>query len=295
MQTVPHALLSFQVLSDAHFEMLPRDYDITAKLPPVLAPVIVLAGDIYVGRNDNFRDIMQTIARRYEHVIYVLGNHEYYGFRTYVYAMDEVLRYIQQCCNSIPNVHILQDSEYTLRGVTFVGGTMWTDIPPYEFPLAAYKMADFSVIGVKGQNGAVRELSPEDVTAMHEKTRSSLQQVLQRSTHATNPTKIVAVTHHAPSTLYPGNWYREDIYRPYYFATDVDDLLDHTPSLTTWIHGHTHCFVNRVTPKGVRVVANARGYDATDFAELNPLYDPTLVVTVYSDGTTTTSSTVPGQ
>lgn len=282
--------LRFQVASDLHLEMMPRGSDFSSKLPPALTNLMVLAGDVYVGRADDFLDVMSKVASRYPRVLYVAGNHEYYGSRREVYSMREVREYIAACCRRIRNLDFLDDSSVTVDGVEFVGGTMWTDVPPSEYPTANLKMADFSVIGVDRDaqpasggvgSGDIRSLSPEDVVAMHATTRRYFEGRIRAAEDA--GTDVVAVTHHAPTALHTGAWTRGDTYRSFYFSTDMDRLM-RAPPVVAWVHGHTHCSNNQTTEGGVRLVANPRGYDAPDFQELNPLYKPDLVVSVYDGG-----------
>ncbi|MDD5753543.1 MAG: metallophosphoesterase [Methylococcales bacterium] len=285
-------LVQFQVISDLHLEMLPKDTLFDEKLPPAHAPLLIMAGDIYVGRENNFGNVISEISRRYKQIIYVPGNHEYYGFRTHVYAMNEVQRYMREVCDAIPNVHFLDNNSTTINGVNFMGATMWTNIPESEFPLTTFKMADFSVIGMQSSNtiNGIRELSPEDIVSMHKMSKQYFeQQIHMAMKNPKQPQILVAITHHAPSSLYVGNWFRGDEYKPFYFSTDLNDLM-HRPPVSVWVHGHTHCSNDVVTSGGTRLVSNARGYDAPDFKELNPLYDPNKVVSVYSDGSVSVRS-----
>ena len=282
----PTPRLRFQVASDLHLEMLPQGSDFSSKLPPALTDLMVLAGDIYVGRATDFLDVLGQVASKYRRVLYVAGNHEYYGTRSEVYSMREVREYISSCCRRIHNLDFLDDSSVTVGGVEFVGGTMWTDIPGSEYPLANLKMADFSVIGVDRDEhpvpgGDVRSLSPEDVVEMHDSTKRYFGSRIAEA--ARSGTDVVAVTHHAPSARYTGAWTRGDTYRSFYYATDLDGML-RKPPVVAWVHGHTHCSNNQQTRGGTRLVANPRGYDAPDFKQLNPLYRPNLVVSLYDGG-----------
>lgn len=280
-------LTQFQVVSDLHLEMLPKGLDFTTKLPPAIAPILVMAGDIYAGREPDFGTVMRIIASRYKHVIYVPGNHEFYGFRWSVYAHDEVLEYMKRVCKDIPNMHFLYDSSVNIDGVTFFGGTMWTNIPESEFPLTHFKMGDFSVIGFRSNpHKAVRELSPEDVVGMHAETTRRLDTTIQTIQASQQHCKqLVVVTHHAPSITYMRSFTRGDQYKMFYYSTDLDRFLTNLP-VTAWIHGHTHSSSNVVTEGGTRIIANARGYDTPSFQELNPEYDPRQVVSLYANGQT---------
>lgn len=280
-------LTQFQVVSDLHLEMLNKGTPFTDKLPPALAPVLIMAGDIYAGREPDFGTVMRTIAARYKHVVYVPGNHEFYGFRWSVYAHDEVLEYMKRVCRDIPNLHFLYNSSVVIDGVTFFGGTMWTNIPESEFPLTHFKMGDFSVIGFRSNpQKPVRELSPEDVVGMHMETTRHLDSTIQAIRDSRQQCQqLVVVTHHAPSMAHMRSFTRGDQYKAFYYSTDIDRFLTNPP-VTAWIHGHTHSSSNVVTAGGTRIIANARGYDAPSFQELNPEYDPRQVVSLYANGQT---------
>jgi len=296
-------LLQFQVVSDLHLEMIPRDIPINTKLPPPLTPLLVLAGDVYVGRDtERFADIMSFIGKRYQHVIYVPGNHEYYGTRSITFPMENVRESIRNICHNIPNIHFLDNATIMVNGIKFMGATMWTNIPESEFPFTAFKMADYSVIGMRsGDNGdETRSLSPEDINAIHQASKNFFETEIRTpdtamaqitiDTPPSHKPYVVAVTHHAPSQRYLGNWFRGDEYKPFYFATDLDELLQNPP-LIAWLHGHTHSSVNDISAGGTRIIANPRGYDAPDFQEINPLYDPCQIVNVYPSGTIQVRST----
>jgi predicted phosphodiesterase len=70
--------MKLHILSDVHVEFGPYD------APETDADVVVLAGDIHVGRN-GFDWAREQFPNK--PVLYVLGNHEYYGGRILSYLV----------------------------------------------------------------------------------------------------------------------------------------------------------------------------------------------------------------
>lgn len=102
--------MKLHILSDIHTEFA----DFTP--PETGADVIVLAGDIGVGLSS-----IQWAARTFPQVpvIYVPGNHEYYGHDLTI--LDELVN------QSASNIHVLNNAATTINGVRFLGSTLWTD------------------------------------------------------------------------------------------------------------------------------------------------------------------------
>ena len=100
------------ILIDLHLEF--------ASFQPnnVKADVAVLAGDIHTGKN-GIRWILKTLPNR--PVIYVLGNHEYYGQK-----IPKLISEIKEMAHGT-NVHVLENDTIEIGNVVFLGATLWTD------------------------------------------------------------------------------------------------------------------------------------------------------------------------
>lgn len=267
----PH--LRFQVVSDIHAEINFSDMaKIPIQIPPKKTPVLVLAGDIYVGRRTDFPRVIDYVASKFDAVVYVPGNHEFYnGDLARDLSMDQIQEFMQRTCDKMPNVFMLQNKTAVLGGVLFVGGTGWTDVPPSLWSYTDM-MNDYHAIYTTRRNTVQNSerLTPEYVYDLHKEFRFFVEDTLINR-KASRGDKTVVVSHHSPSPLYKGNWNRDDAYMPYYYAMDMNKFLQ--PPVDVWVHGHTHTSVDDVTPQGTRIVANAVGY-AYDQKELNPKYDP---------------------
>ena len=230
--------MKLHVLSDLHTEF-------AGFTPPEIdADVVVLAGDIGVGRRG-----IEWAAWRFPQVpvIYVPGNHEFYGQD--IGLKDELK------AAAPANIHVLNNDALELNGVRFVGSTLWTDFKLYgegQARLARQRakrlIEDFASI----KNGN-RRFTPEDSVELHETSRLRLVHELDREFDG----PIVVVTHHLPTSSSVAKRYANDPLNPA-FASRLEDVIEkYQPDL--WIHGHTHvpCDYELF---GTRVVCNPRGY-----------------------------------
>jgi Icc-related predicted phosphoesterase len=243
--------MRLHVLSDLHLEF--GDF----QLPPVAADVVVAAGDIGIGT-----DGARWLGRIGRPVVYVAGNHEYYGGE-----IGEVNRAIAaQCVES--GVHFLDNREVVIDGVRFLGATLWSDFAGADPALmtgAQSAMNDYAQI----RCGPQRTLVAADTLEFNRTAREWLEGALARP-HA-GPTVIV--THHAPSqcSCSAGE-------NPVYLAAycnRLDDLVARCGA-AAWIHGHVHARADYRIGRP-RVVCNPRGYDG-----LLPVegFDPGLVIEI---------------
>ena len=70
--------MSFQLYSDIHTELSKKSY-------PEITPTtkyLILAGDIGKITTVNFKQFITYCSERWEKVLYVFGNHEFYGGRS---------------------------------------------------------------------------------------------------------------------------------------------------------------------------------------------------------------------
>jgi len=251
--------MKIRVLSDLHLEF----HDWTP--PPAAADVVVLAGDIHVGI-----DGLEWARKHFRStpVIYVAGNHEFYGAR-----LQDVSAALREAAAQL-DISVLDGDALVVRGTRFLGAALWTDFALYggeprqiarAMSDAKYGMNDFRVIRY-ADAGLFR---PEHAREMH------LAQVrwLEKQLTECFEGATVVVTHFLPHRRSIHPKYEGDALNPG-FASDLAHLV--RPPVALWIHGHTHESCDYVA-NGTRVVCNPRGYLPM---EPNPAFDPVLTITL---------------
>jgi len=248
--------MKIRVLSDLHLEFF--DW-----VPPhVESDVVVLAGDIHSGVLG-----VEWARRQFPStpVIYVPGNHEFYGGR-----LQDMLPALRSEARRF-GVHLLDGDELVLEGARFLGATLWTDFALYGSARATidraladanHFMNDFRMIRHGG--GLFR---PEHARDIHLGQVNWLAETLAKPFDGLT----VVATHYLPhrQSIHPK--YEQDQLNPC-FASDLDHLVRAPVGL--WIHGHTHESCDYVV-NGTRVVCNPRGYLPM---EPNRAFDSTWVV-----------------
>lgn len=251
--------MKLAIYSDLHLEF--SDWH----PPPLQADVVVLAGDIHVG------DAAFGWARRHfpdTPVIYVAGNHEYFDS-----DMPAALELMRAAARKF-DIEFLHDGETEIRGVRFLGTTLWTDFEFYGADPGAIRdsmtharrgMRDYGLI----EFAPGQPLSPELTRVLHQQQRRWLEQRLRHSVDRTT----VVVTHHLPHQESVHPRYAGNPLNPA-FVSNLEYLFD--DSVKLWVHGHTH--ESRDYWFGdTRVVCNPRGYLPH---QPNPTFDPALLVSI---------------
>ena len=110
-------------------------------LPQNLGEVLVIAGDIS-HYNIQSKWCLEHFSKHYEHVFFVLGNHDYYLIsdgqsKKYKHKSKEREFELMGMLFSITNITMLYDFEvYTYKDKTFAGSTSW-------YPLTEFKDVNF--------------------------------------------------------------------------------------------------------------------------------------------------------
>ncbi|SBP87149.1 metallophosphoesterase [Thiomonas delicata] len=263
--------MRIQLASDLHLEFLAQLFPGETTLAPAPgADVLVLAGDIGNGR------LATTLFANWPvPVVYVAGNHEFYGrdWMATRHALRDAARGTA--------VHVLDNSAVVLGGVRFLGSTLWTD---YRYPcaLGQRELMDLAGISLNDHRRILVDdglFTPEMALQEHLRSRAWLQEQLALP-HAG---KTVVVTHHGPSLLSVHPRYSANPINAA-FVSDLGELVRGVP---LWLHGHVHDSFDYGL-NGCRVVANPRGYprnrgEVPSMGALvfeNPAYQPACVITV---------------
>jgi Icc-related predicted phosphoesterase len=250
--------MKIHILSDLHIEFE------SFHPPKTDANIIILAGDIHIGKK-GIDWAKATFPS--QQVLYVLGNHEYYG-RAYPKHINDLKELVAGT-----NIHVLENDRLVIDNIVFLGCTLWTDFGLFDAPkIAGYHatqiMTDYRKIRVNPQYRKLRSL---DTSVIHSKSLRWLQTEVENC--RLNEEKIVVITHHAPSGRSLPEFYRDDILSAAY-ASHLDDFVAASQS-QLWIHGHIHTQQDYLLGK-TRIICNPRGYPD----EPNESFIPNFVIEI---------------
>lgn len=241
------------VISDLHLSRGPQTAPVND------CAVYALAGDI--GRPEQAIAWARELGKP---VLFVPGNHEFYG-GSIASTAAELRRYTLDT-----EVHVLDNQEFCIAGVRFLGSTLWTDFL-FDGPgqgretavrEAIDKVHDFRRIFVDDERREV--FTPEHSEMLFRLNAAWLQHRLQRRW----PGPTVVITHHAPSAASIDPRFAGSPLNAC-FASHLDYLF--RSGVDLWIHGHMHHSVD-YSVGGTRVVCNPRGYVKNGVNE-NPRFD----------------------
>ena len=265
------------------------------------ADVLILSGDICVAadigkpdpnnfmegaRSNRIVDFFKRCSFQFPHVIYILGNHEHYhgDFAT---TADRIRSMLDS--NQLSNVYLLDREVRVIDDVTFIGGTLWTDMNNRD-SLTLYHMTsmmnDFRVVKNSRRNVNFRtevplldangqavldeqarpryqaefntrpaKFSPEDAATEFDNMVGYIQQMVQGKFDQ----KFVVVGHHSPSRLSTHPRYKDETIMNGGYSSNLDEFIMDHPQIKLWTHGHTHEDFDYMIGS-TRIVCNPRGY-----------------------------------
>lgn len=248
--------MRIHVLSDLHLKFAPFSP------PDVSAEVIICAGDIHTGKN-GLRWIRQSFHNK--PVIYVLGNHEFYGQK--IPKLTEELK--AEAAGT--NIVVLENDSVAIGDVTFLGATLWINFSlngniPLAEVYAQTNMTDFRRIRT---TPTYRRFRPNDARRYF----AASYEFLIRKTRELQGQKFVIVTHHAPSRRSVPENFKTNPLTPAY-ASNLDAFAGECGA-SAWIHGHIHTTADYWIGQ-TRVLSNPRGYPH----ELETNFNPSCVNTI---------------
>ena len=260
--------MKIALASDVHLEFGDLDFDNDSN-----ADVLILGGDICVAsdmtqrdpyntmgeqyRSNRFHAFFQRCCERFPHVIFIVGNHEHYhgDFAKTVPHFKDVLGYL-------PNLHILEKETWVLDDITFIGGTLWTDmnrrdnrtLHDISRMMNDFRCVDHSAKTEDGRGWPGR-FTTTDAANDHDAMVSFIDQTV-----AANPAgRYVVVGHHSPSRLSTHPKYQDQFIMNGGYSSHLDDFIQDRPQIKLWTHGHTHEDFDYMIA-GCRILCNPRGY-----------------------------------
>lgn len=246
--------MTIKLLSDLHVEF---------KVPLENMPyfpydgeeVLVLAGDIHCGFENTIRAIKTFYNHGYPHIVYVAGNHEYYG-----HDMADFNAKMRRYSEDSTWFHFLDKDWYVneKERAIFIGATLWTDFGnnPISAHAAARMINDFRSI----PNFTTRECE-----VIHHRDLTYIKGAIKTLHELFPDYKMYVVSHFLPAKVCIAPEYKNDrTGLNDYFANKLDDyLFDEVPVDITWLFGHTHSPCDLQHGR-TRLIANPFGYYGYD-------------------------------
>ena len=126
--------MDIDIVSDLHIEFN-HDSFYDRMIKESTSKEIIIAGDIGCLRKPETRKAFINLTNKYERVIYVPGNHDYYGID--IEEGDKILTILEE---NIPNLIVLRPNKSIFLGkYKVIGATLWV---PYSEDLNKYPIND---------------------------------------------------------------------------------------------------------------------------------------------------------
>jgi Icc-related predicted phosphoesterase len=297
--------MKIAICSDLHLEFGDINLQNTEN-----ADVLILGGDICVAadigkpdpnnfmegaRSNRITDFFKRCSFQFPHVIYIMGNHEHYhgDFATSGNKLKSLIE-----SNMLSNVYLLDKEIKTIDDVTFVGGTLWTDMNKEDGMTMQHvtrRMNDFQCVSnshrmisrkvpiyelnpnytVDGKNGnkyaekegggyiEIGHKRKDEVSTFSPldafEDHKKMLGYIQTVIEGKFDQKFVVVGHHAPSKLSTHPRYKHDTLMNGAYSSSLDEYIMDHPQIKLWTHGHTHEDFDYML-KSTRIVCNPRGY-----------------------------------
>lgn len=209
------------ILSDLHLEFKQGkdEKEFWKDFPQTEAKTCLLAGDLTNVGQPFDRQHFVEICNRFHKVIYVPGNHEYYG------SDPERVQHRFKILESIlPNLKILKTWEpYVYEGQRFIGDTMWFPDRP---EVHIYKR-------LINDSFQIKNLFPWAFN------QSNLFMVYLRENVRFND---IVITHHIPNDKDTSKFWKGGDTEAYFLNKSCDLYCNNPNSILpkAWIYGHTH-------------------------------------------------------
>jgi predicted phosphodiesterase len=217
-----------------------------------------------------FRDFLKRCSFQFPNTIYVAGNHEFYHGK-----WTQSLTTLSNECAKFPNVYFLEAGCKKIDDVTFIGGTLWTDMnkgDPLTLHAVRDMMSDFRVI--KKEDEGYTRLKPHDTVMRHRHMLGYIKSVVAERPDE----KFVVVGHHSPSFQSVHEQYKGETLMNGAYHSDLSEFILDRPQIKLWTHGHTHHPFDYMIGE-TRVVCNPRGYENDGYSE-NSGWNPNILLEI---------------
>lgn len=250
--------MKIQIVSDLHLEFL-NSYqveEVAYKISNSLSETLILAGDICSFKRPSIYTLysfLDIVQERYKNIIYILGNHEYYGC-----SALEVAHLIKAINYSRPNLDVLENDYLSIEGITFYGTTLWFE-ETVDTSLLRHYMNDYRCI---------QDFTPDAWCREAIKFIKSIPD---------DESKKILITHHVPHSRFISDKYTGGKMNCFYI-NEIGKYLNKFDLVT---FGHSHESVDYQFSDRCKAISNPRGYvDSVGAEGSNDKFQYQLIVEV---------------
>ena len=232
-------MVTFQYLSDLHIEDYIEEYPNPLDFVTPVSDILILGGDIgSLYKINQLQTFLFELCKLFKHVIYVIGNHEWYKIENYNPLPPEILeKRIESINASIKNLYILNRNSIKIGNICITGATLWSD-----------PKNDFNHYIVR-----IHKINLERYKYLHNK---DLNFIINIKKYCKDKNlKLLVVTHHPPTQKVLNN--RKTKKNPSIYGTNLEYLFE-DDIIKAWISGHTHKNYN-IKINNCRLMSNQKG------------------------------------
>ena len=237
---------------------------------------LILAGDVVEidrlkkdgsAKIAHIKEFFDQINSDFDKVIWVPGNHEYYGCYFMQKSLGDARDWLSK--NSFDNIQLCDMETVMVKETPVHCATLWTDMNRGNAFIAHQiqnAMNDYKHIRGATPKRAGSRINAVETQIIHSKHLD----FLDRATR--DEVECVVVTHHQPTMAALSNQYASDI--DYAYASELSEFFLDRPQIQVWCSGHTHASMQQIDIGDQRFLTNCRGYHGHE--EIASFFEPML-------------------
>lgn len=237
---------------------------------------LILAGDVVeieqlkkdgTTKKPYIAEFFKHVNSEFKQVIWVPGNHEYYGCYFMQKTVDDARKWLET--NGLTNISLCDMDTVLVNETPVHCATLWTDMNDGN-EWVAYQIQnglnDYKYIRGASPTRAGSRISTKEIEIIHSKHLRFLDEA------TADGKDCVVVTHHQPTLRALNSRYVSDI--DYAYASDLSDFFLDRPQIKVWCSGHTHASMRQLDVGEQRFLTNCRGYHGHE--EISRFFEPML-------------------